>query len=235
MPVSGAATFMISVRNELGVAVGHADGLTEERVSFHVNVPLGLGEKVEFRLELPGADDTVLGWLVVESGQGPPGTLVHYRGRVAELDPGDVACFQRWVQAVREGHVALDLRGDSKRQGAFVTMHGATDEETQTALRRMDERRSRLSRITQVAPVSEEPTDEIFIACAFESVPVGTVPIQVGPTPPVPAPPAPSSPALAARPDRESSAEARARLLHELLAEADARTRSPGAGVAPSR
>lgn len=161
------SSFMISVRNDLGVAVGHAEQLNADRVAFWMNVPLEQGSKVEFRLELPGADETVLGFLVIEAGEGPPGTLVHYRARVAEIDPGDRECFQRWVQAVSEGHVPLNVRGTTRSGNPFSTMHGASREQTEAALRRIEERKERMARATQ--RFVEDDTDEVFIAGVFDA------------------------------------------------------------------
>ncbi|MCK6506796.1 hypothetical protein L6R53_26070 [Myxococcota bacterium] len=242
------SSFMISVRNDLGVAVGHAEQLSADHVAFWMNVPLERGSKVEFRLELPGADETVLGFLVIEAGEGPPGTLVHYRARVAEIDPGDRDCFHRWVQAVSEGHVPLNVRGAALTGNPFSTMHGASREQTEAALRRIEERKERMARATQ--RFTEQDTDEVFIAGVFDLGAPAPAPARAAASPPPATRPGAAATAATdprlrqgtgarlpsadwwqgphpAQHHRSEDAAARARLLRQLLDEGEGRSAAP--------
>lgn len=206
-----SASYILSVRNGLGVGVGTADALSADGVSFEMAHPLGVGERAEFRMELPRADETVLGTLVVVAGEGPPGSLIRYRARIEAVDPRDAQTFAGWLDRAREGRPADDLRRRLLDRDSLSSMHGATESETQNALRRIEERKARMDALR-----SAESDDEgLFVVDLFAMQPVGSAPparpspaprpasaapkpVAVGP--PVPAAPPPAPPPAAAPP-----------------------------------
>lgn len=168
-----AASVMIAAKTEQGLVVGYADMVRGHSIGFWMNVPLQQGARIEFRLELPGADDTVLGWMRIEAGSGPPGSLVHYRAHVDTLDKGDLVPFQRWLHDAEVGRVSLHLREGLIKKGPFDQMHGATPAQTETALRRIDQRKRRFAHIGETP---QAPIEELFVPGLFQPQPLGSSP-----------------------------------------------------------
>jgi len=197
-----STSYIISIRNALGVSVGQADSLTEDGVFFEMTHPITVGEVIEFRMELPRANETVLGDMRVVAGKGPPGSLVRYRAEIVRIEARDQDVYAGWLDRTRRGRPADDLRSRLDSLNSLSSMHGATAEETDNALRRIDERKQRMASIRE----QDRPKDDapLFVPGLFEQQPVGTAPPvrsrREAPAPAAaPSLPSPASPVSACR------------------------------------
>lgn len=154
------ASVIIGVKSRLGLLVGQATDVDGEHIVFEVVGQLAVGESMPFRVELSGADDTVLGDLrIVRLLSGRTGQLQRWVGVLTGVDPRYRQRFDEWVEDMQAGRSPWRLR----KLAISGVMHGATEEETRTALDRMDARRSRLSKVTEGEGHWDEDTGEIFV------------------------------------------------------------------------
>jgi len=208
--MSAHYSVIISLKTDRGLVVGHGLDVREDRVVFTVPTRLVTGQELEFRLELRGANDTVLGWLRV----GPRGLDRSSReelteGQITRISPDDQATYARWVKDIAVGRVASHLREDRLGRDGFTAMHGATQGETDHALNQIEARKERFAHI-RGAPAPE--TEGIFVKDLFQQAPAAppaarapSAPPPVAPPPA--APPAPPTP-VASRPAAPAPAHA---------------------------
>ncbi|MCB9778529.1 MAG: hypothetical protein H6742_08210 [Alphaproteobacteria bacterium] len=211
------ASVIIGVKSRLGLLVGQATDVDGEHLVFEVVGQIKIGEVMPFRVELSGADDTVLGELrIVRLLAGNTGQLQRWVAAITGIDPRYSERFDEWVEDMQAGRSPWRLR----KLVTTGVMHGATEKETHTALSRMDARRSRLSKLTADEEGRwDEDTGEIFVhmdALDQQAAPVPSPkPASRAPAPrttPVSMPPRPASsagPASSVRPTAAAPGPAR--------------------------
>ncbi len=174
------APALLSVKTSEGLIVGQATEVTDKRLELDILGTLELGVALEFRLELPGADETVRGTLRILAANGG-----RARAELVEVAPEDRAVFDLWWRSYSEGRLTYRPRVAIEGAGGRSEMHGASEHETGHALERIDERRARFAqRFAEFrGETIEEDTGQIFIQGAMddESASLGVVAAPLSP------------------------------------------------------
>ena len=156
---------VISMMTEDGLAVGECMKVNESELHFFTASRLGVGKEMEFRLELDGADVTVLGNMRVYANAGH----MHWRAKILNIHPDDRAVWEAWNCARREGRViSMDHRavGEGLLGQAPARADSAANLQ---ALARMEARKERFAKLRSSWKADE---DDLFVAGAFELSPV---------------------------------------------------------------
>jgi len=153
---------MISLRAPQGLVVGRADSVRGRKIDFWLDVPLILGARLEFRLELPGADDTVLGWLGIDGGQEASHRKgqAHYQAHVDTIDKGDLKPFERWLHDTELGRVPQDLRGNILERNALAQQQA--EEEARQEAEEQARIEARCARLERRAKPVEDLAEPLF-------------------------------------------------------------------------
>ncbi len=189
-----AAPALLSIKTVHGLVVGQAVDVSDDRLLLDINGPVEFGIPLEFRLELPGADETVLGTLRLRrSGRGLT------QADVVAIAEEDQDVFDLWWRSFEQGRFTYRPSVALGRGGGRSEMHGASETETETALSRIDERRARFKeRFDKLrGEPTEEDTGEIFVHSPLsESASASAPPAATKTGPPGgDAPPTPQRPA----------------------------------------
>lgn len=145
-PVLRDILAMIAVQAPSGMVFGTARKLDGNTLHFELDGDVPAGTVVEFRMELPGLDETAMGKLRVVGVRQEPGKAVKtWSAAVVAVSEADEEIFQVWRRTVDEGSRAFAL---STKLGAddwfrSQTMAGSSPAERARAVAVQEERRKR--------------------------------------------------------------------------------------------
>lgn len=122
---------------------GSATQIDGNNVTFELEAQMEVGDNVEWRMELPGLDDTAMGRIRIVSRRADPGYPVRWVGAIVSISPEDAAVFEVWRRGVEAGTRAFTV---SKRPStdswlASTTMVGSSEAERRQAVAIEDARR----------------------------------------------------------------------------------------------
>lgn len=170
---------VMSVKTDNGLVVGETTHVDHNRLLVDIVATLRPGQVLEFRLELPGADDTIQGLLRVDRCEKDK-----LRAEIVEIAEADRAVFEAWWAEREKGHVVyhprVALMGETAGRSE---MHGASDAETDFALAGMEARRARMRARFDEESWRDEDTADIFVHGLFDQA---LAPTSVGAAPPPP-------------------------------------------------
>jgi hypothetical protein len=163
--VATTLSVVVSMMTQDGLAVGECERVEETELHFFTAARLALGHELEFRLELDGADGTVLGNMRVVAGVGP----LRWRAKILNIHPDDRKLWDAWNTARRAGRI---MSVSTTNLGAGLLGHAPTNADSlanERALARMEERRQRFAHLRSEW---KEDEDDLFIEGAFDMTPV---------------------------------------------------------------
>jgi hypothetical protein len=168
---------MISVQSPGGLVFGSAKALEDDALSFEVDARLDIDKIVEFRLELPGLDETAMGTLrTIRTRKQVTGAEL-FTARIASIHDDDREIFEVWRAAVLRGTRAMTHSRHANTDAwlASSSMQGSTASERAHAVANQEERRRRrLMRARQIASLHKrswpDPTDTDGAAAATREV-----------------------------------------------------------------
>ena len=184
---------MISVQSPGGLVFGSARALEDDAVSFEVDAVLDIDKIVEFRIELPGLDETAMGTLRTIRARKQTTGAVLFTARIASIHEDDREIFEVWRAAVLKGSRAMSHSRHANTDAwlSSSSMQGSTASERAFAVANQEERRRRrLMRARQIASLHKktwpDPTDmEGGAAAAREVWRPSLAPTSVSRPPPV--------------------------------------------------
>lgn len=137
---------MIALQSPSGLIFGTALALDQDVFTVVVAGGMDPGSAVEFRLELPGLEDTALGMMRVLEVRGERGAASTYLLRVMSVSADDQEAFEGWKSAVNSGVIACSRSRHSSAAGwaEAALAGGTTPEERARAVAIQEERRIRL-------------------------------------------------------------------------------------------
>jgi hypothetical protein len=158
-------TATISVQSAGGLAFGGAVQFDGMNVTFELETQMEVGDNVEWRMELPGLDDTAMGRMRILSRRADPGYPVRWVGSITSVSPEDTAIFEVWRRGVEAGtrSFAVSKRAPGDAWLAATTMVGSSEAERKQAVAIEEARRKqRLERAKSLLKNSKswpDPTD----------------------------------------------------------------------------
>ena len=158
-------TATISVQSAGGLAFGGAVQIDGLNVTFELETQMEVGDNVEWRMELPGLDDTAMGRMRILSRRADPGYPVRWVGSITSVSPEDTAIFEVWRRGVEAGtrSFAVSKRAPGDAWLAATTMVGSSEAERKQAVAIEEARRKqRLERAKSLLKNSKswpDPTD----------------------------------------------------------------------------
>ncbi len=136
---------MISVQSPGGLVFGTATRIDGMILHFDLEARMDAGEVVEFRIELPGLEETAMGSLRIVSGRKGDGGASSFSASIQALVPDDAEIFEVWRRGVEQGTRAFShsTRAPTDSWLKSTTMVGSTEAERRQAVASQDERRKR--------------------------------------------------------------------------------------------
>ncbi len=137
---------MVALQSSAGLVFGSAESWNGNVLTVVIVAQLTVGEVVEFRLELPGLEQTALGMVRVIAVKGDRTSAASYQLLVQSIADADKESFDAWKSAVEAGHAAsCQSRHRSAAGWAETALNGGTTPaERAHAMRMEEERRLRL-------------------------------------------------------------------------------------------
>jgi hypothetical protein len=137
---------MVALQSSAGLVFGSAESWNGNVLTVAIVAQLAIGDVVEFRLELPGMEQTALGRVRVIAVKGDRTTAASYQLLVQSIAEADKESFDAWKSAVEAGHPAsCQSRHHSAAGWAEAALNGGTTPaERAHAMRIEEERRQRL-------------------------------------------------------------------------------------------
>ena len=193
---------MLSVQSPGGLVFGTARRMEGMSLRFELDAILAAGDMVEWRMELPGLEETAMGTLRITGGQRDAAVGVAvWTGLILSLAPEDAEVFEVWRQGVERGSRAFaqSTKPSTDTWLAATTMVGSTEAERRLAVATQEERRKgRLERAKTLSsnakkwPEPEDRTGGQAVAMgSFRASLSGSTPRSFAPAPPAERPPAP--------------------------------------------
>ncbi|MBM4368208.1 MAG: hypothetical protein FJ102_18495 [Deltaproteobacteria bacterium] len=137
---------MIAVQTPGGLVFGTARKIDGQTVHFEVDSEVPAGTIVEFKIELPGLEETAMGQMRVIGVRLQPGSAVkQWSAVVVSVAENDEEIFTMWRRCVDEGSrtFALSARGGTDDWFKSQMMAGTTPAERARAVAQQEERRKR--------------------------------------------------------------------------------------------
>ena len=157
-----AHQLMFALQSPVGLRFGVTTAVESDRISFEMDLKIPKGTSCPFRMELSGAEETVLGTIRIERSMPKRGNnLPRYVGRILDMPPLDRDKFDGWRRDLATGGVSRKLERDPdrlKEQMSQNMMSGLSESESKAVLDRMNQRRSRVSQ------TETEPTVDFGLA-----------------------------------------------------------------------
>lgn len=136
---------MLSVQTPGGLVFGTGRRLEGLTLGFELDGRMEAGDVVEFRIELPGLEESAMGTLRVLAGRKDPGaTVTWWTATIASISPDDQEIFEVWRRGVEHGTRAFSHTTRTTDEFmASTTMVGSSDSERRLAVAAQEERRKR--------------------------------------------------------------------------------------------
>ncbi len=136
---------MISVQSPGGLVFGTATRIDGMTISFDLEARMDAGEVVEFRIELPGLEETAMGTLRITSGRKGDAGASSFLASIQTLVPDDAEIFEVWRRGVEQGTRAFShsSRAPTDSWLKSTTMVGSTEAERRLAVASQEDRRKR--------------------------------------------------------------------------------------------
>ncbi len=136
-------TSTLSIQSRGGLVFGSATHIDGMNLLFELEGAMEIGDVVEWRMELPGLDDTAMGRMRIVSRRQDPGFPLRWGGTIQSVSPEDAEVFEVWRRGVESGSRAFAV---SKRTGAdswlaSTTMVGSSAAERKQAVALEEARR----------------------------------------------------------------------------------------------
>lgn len=137
---------MVALQSSSGLVFGSAESWDGNVLTVAIVAQLAIGDVVEFRLELPGLEQTALGLVRVLAMKGDRTTAASYQLLVQSVSEDDKEAFDAWKSAVAAGHAASCRSRHVTAAGWAETAlnRGTTPAERAHAMKIEEERRIRL-------------------------------------------------------------------------------------------
>lgn len=204
---------MFALQSPVGLHFGVTTAVDSDRISFEMDLKIPKGTSCPFRMELSGAEETVLGTIRIERSMPKRGNnLPRYVGRILDMPPLDREKFDGWRGDLATGGVSRKLERDPEKlkdQMSQNMMSGLSESESKAVLERMNQRRSRtlqteseavvdfgLAEETEASAPKERPNIREKLRQDAEVQQDGdpVAVIEPAPAPTAPAPPKPAPP-----------------------------------------
>jgi len=136
---------MLSVQTPGGLVFGTGRRLEGLTLGFELDGRMEAGDVVEFRIELPGLEESAMGTLRVLAGRKDPGaTVTWWTATIASISLDDQEIFEVWRRGVEHGTRAFSHTTRTTDEFmASTTMVGSSDSERRLAVAAQEERRKR--------------------------------------------------------------------------------------------
>jgi hypothetical protein len=136
---------MMSVQTRGGLVFGSATHIDGMNLRFEIEGQIDIGDNVEWRLELPGLDETAMGWMRITAVRREPGSPSQVRGLIQSVSPADAEIFEVWKRGVESGTRAFTVSKRPKTDSwlSATTMVGSSEAERKQAVAIEEERRKR--------------------------------------------------------------------------------------------
>ncbi len=165
MSVPRTLTATLSVQTPGGLVFGGATKIDGMNLSFELEGQLAVGDVVEWRMELPGLDETAMGVMRVTYVRRESGVVARWTALILSLSPADADIFEVWRRGVEAGTRAFTVSkfpvGDAWL--AATTMVGSSEAERKQAVAVEEvRRRKRLERaksLVKNAKIWPDPQD----------------------------------------------------------------------------
>ena len=155
---------MFALQSPVGLRFGATIQVDSDRVTFEMDLKIPKGTECPFRMELSGAENTVMGVVRIEKILPKRGSdAPRYVARIIEMPPGDRADFDGWRRDLATGGVSRRLERDPealKEQISSQMMSGLSESESKAVLERMNRRRVNYKAASDEAVVDFGLADE---------------------------------------------------------------------------
>ncbi len=204
-----ALTAMLAIQSKAGLVFGQMVQWTRAQMVFEVAMELETNVEFEFRVEMAGLDDTVLGRLRVLARAPTVDGVARHSARIEWVHPEDQGIYDDWAEAFEAGRPPSSLHGLANQSG-FATgkIRGTSAEERARVSKEMEDRlKQRQGRAREVLLATKkvwpDPFDEAGARVAAAIGFVDSLAFRNGPTDlpaVVAAPPPVNAPVVAAPP-----------------------------------
>ncbi len=135
---------MLSVQSLGGLVFGTATGIDGMTLHFELDARMEAGDIAEWRMELPGLEETAMGMLRILAGR-KEGPMPVWVATIQSISPDDAEIFEVWRRGVEHGTRAFShsSRAPTDSWLSSTTMVGSTDAERKLAVANQEERRKR--------------------------------------------------------------------------------------------
>ena len=145
---------MIAVQSPDGMVFGTARGIDGLSLYVEIEAEIPIDAQVEWRMELPGVDETVLGGMrIVKVTRNQTSGVRVYTGNVTNISPDDKDLWEDWRAAVERGvRTVTHTRGGAGAWDSWTReqmMGGTTPAERARAVAYQEERRKRRAEKTR--------------------------------------------------------------------------------------
>ena len=146
---------MLSVQTPGGLVFGTARRIQGQTLGFEADGRMEPGDEVQWRMELPGLDETAMGTMRIMGGQKDANaTVTTWTGAILSISREDAEVFEIWRLGVESGTRAFSYSNKPPTDSwlAATTMAGSTEAERRLALQAEEERKKgRVERAKRLA------------------------------------------------------------------------------------
>ncbi len=146
---------MLSVQTPGGLVFGTARRIQGQTLGFEADGRMEPGDEVQWRMELPGLDETAMGTMRIMGGaKDANATVMSWTGAILSVARDDAEVFEVWRQGVESGTRAFSYSSKPPTDSwlAATTMAGSTEAERRLALQAEEERKKgRVERAKRLA------------------------------------------------------------------------------------
>ncbi len=146
---------MLSVQTPGGLVFGTARRIQGQTLGFEADGRMEAGDEIQWRMELPGLDETAMGTMKIMGGhKDANATVTTWTGAILSISREDAEVFEVWRQGVESGTRAFSYSAKPATDSwlAATTMAGSTEAERRLALAAEEERKKgRVERAKRLA------------------------------------------------------------------------------------